>query len=115
MLSDDKNIETIAQLVEKLREYAQLKTEYLKLDFIEKTVKLFTAIFMIVVLSIILLLSLTYFSFAIAYALANVIGYPQAFCVVGGVYIVVFIVVICKRKNWIERPLVRFLATLLME
>lgn len=115
MLSDDKNIETIAQLVEKLKQYVSLKTEYVKLDFIEKTVKLLTALFMVVVLSIILLLSLTYFSFAAAFGLANLVGYPMAFFIVGAIYIIVFIVVICKRKSWIERPLVRFLATLFME
>ena len=34
MLSSDKNIETIAQLVDQLKHYAELQKEYVKLDVI---------------------------------------------------------------------------------
>lgn len=36
MFSNDKNVETIAQLVEVLKHYIGLQSEYMKLDVIEK-------------------------------------------------------------------------------
>ena len=38
-----------------------------------------------------------------------------AFCIVAGFYIVVFLLFMAFRKSWVEKPLVRFLASLLME
>ena len=43
MLSSDKNVETIAQLVEVLKHYFGLQKEYVKLDIIDKVVRLLTA------------------------------------------------------------------------
>ena len=43
MLSSDKNVETIAQLIEVLKHYLGLQTEYLKLDVIDKVVRLLKA------------------------------------------------------------------------
>ena len=44
MLSSDKNVETIAQLVETLKNYIGLQKEFVKLDVIEKVVHLVTAV-----------------------------------------------------------------------
>ena len=44
MFSSDKNIETIAQLVEQLKQYGGLRLEMLKLDATEKTVKIISAL-----------------------------------------------------------------------
>jgi hypothetical protein len=37
-----------------------------------------------------------------------------AFAIVGGCYLLFIIIFVLMRKRWIERPLVRFLAELLM-
>ena len=50
MFSNDKNVETIGQLVEVLKHYIGLQTEYVKLDVVDKVVRLLTAITMTVVL-----------------------------------------------------------------
>ena len=44
MFSTDKNIETIAQLIEVVRHYIGLQSKYMKLDVIDKIVRLFTAL-----------------------------------------------------------------------
>ena len=44
MLSSDKNVESIAQLVESVKSYVGLQGEYLKLDVIQKIVRLVTAL-----------------------------------------------------------------------
>ena len=40
MFSSDKNVESIAQLVESVKSYVGLQGEYLKLDVIQKVVRL---------------------------------------------------------------------------
>ncbi len=115
MFSNDKNIETIAQLVETIKHYIGLQSEYMKLDVIEKIVRLITVITLILVFSLLLVMTLIYISFAIAYALEPHVGLAIAFLIVAGVHLLNFLLFFLYRKRWIERPLVRFLASLLME
>lgn len=115
MFSNDRNIETIAQMVEELKKYASLKGEYFRLNIVEKAVRLITAITITLIFAILFLLALTYFSFCFAYAMATVIGNVAAFAIVGTIYVLLFILCLAFRKTLIERPLVRFLASILME
>ena len=115
MFSNDKNIETIGQLVEVIRHYVGLQNEYLRLDVIEKVVRLITALAIAAVTFLIILIIFIYLSFAAAYALAPHVGHPVAFLIVAAFYILVFLLFLAFRKSWVEKPLVRFLASLLME
>lgn len=115
MFSTDKNIETIAQLIEAIRHYIGLRTKYMKLDVIDKIVRLLTALIMVGLLLILLFLALIYLSFATVYALQPIMGMAAAFACVAGAYFLVLLLFVVFRKRWIERPLVRFLASLLMQ
>lgn len=115
MFSNDRNIETIARLVEELKKYASLKGEHIRLNIVEKAVRLITALTVALAVVILFLLALTYFSFGFAYAMANVVGNTAAFCIVGAIYVFLFIACIMFRKPLIEKPLVKFLASILME
>ena len=66
MFSSDKNIETIAQLVEQLKQYGGLKLEMLKLDATEKTVKIISALILGFVLLLIVCAVAICASFAVA-------------------------------------------------
>ena len=44
MLSSDKNVESIVELIGALKEHVELQKEYLELNVIEKVVKLVTAL-----------------------------------------------------------------------
>lgn len=115
MFSNDKNVETIAQLIEVLKHYIGLQSEYMKLDVIEKVVRLLTVITVVTVFCAILLISLIYFSFAAVYALQPLVGsLTWAFLIVGGSYLLLLIVFIMLRNVLITRPLVRFLGNLFM-
>lgn len=115
MFSNDNNVETIAQLVEVLKHYIGLQTEYVKLDVIEKVVRLLTVITVTAVLCLLLIISLIYFSFAAAYAIAPLIhSIAGAFSIIGGFYLLLLVIFIIFRHKLVERPLVRFLANLLM-
>ncbi|WP_297226456.1 phage holin family protein [uncultured Prevotella sp.] len=115
MFSTDKNIETIAQLIEVVRHYIGLQSKYMKLDVIDKIVRLFTALIMVALLSLLLFIGLIYLSFAAVYALEPFMGTATAFACIAGVYFVVLLLFVVFRKKWIERPLVRFLASMLMQ
>ena len=114
MLSSDKNVETIAQLIEVLKHYLGLQTEYLKLDVIDKVVRLMKAGAPGLFALLIIVAVVMYFSFALAFWLSNFMGMTKAFLIVGAVHLLIFILFVIFRKPWIEKPLVHFLAGLLL-
>lgn len=114
MLSSDKNVENIAQLIEVLKHYGELQTEYIKLNVIEKVVRLLTATALAIILFMILTALLLFMWLGVAHWLAAYIGLAGAFFVVAGLHAVVLALFIIFRKSWIEQPLVRFLAGLLL-
>lgn len=114
MLSSDKNVESIAQLVESVKSYVGLQGEYLKLDVIEKVVRLVTALMLTIVLLILGVAVLFYLSFAFVYWLEPHLGTAWAFFLVAMLFLALLILVFINRKPWIERPLVRFLADVLL-
>jgi len=115
MFSNDENIETIEQLVASIKHYIGLRSEYVKLDVIEKVVRILTAFVMLITLAVLLMLALIYASFATAYALAEAVGKPMAFFIVAAAYLLVLLLCVVYRKKWIERPLVRFLSKVLIQ
>jgi lipopolysaccharide export LptBFGC system permease protein LptF len=114
MLSSDKNVETLAQLIEVLKHYLGLQKEYVKLDVIDKVVRLLTAATLAVIFFLIIIAVLMFLSFAAAFWLSNYTGTATAFLIMGGIHLLIFIVFIIFRKPWIEKPLVHFLAGLLL-
>jgi hypothetical protein len=114
MLSSDKNVETIAQLAEIVKHYLGLQKEYLKLDVIDKIVRLLTFAALSIVFFLIVVGVAMFCSFALAFWLASYTGTALAFLVVGVIHLLLIIVVFIFRKEWIEKPLVRFLANLLL-
>ena len=114
MLSSDKNVEKIAQLVRVLKHYLGLQAEYLKLDTIDKVVRLLTAIALAVVFFLIIIAVALMLSLSVAFWLGQYIGMAPAFLVMALVHLVVLVLFFVFRKPWIEKPLVRFLASLLL-
>lgn len=115
MFSTDKNIDIIGRLVEILKHYVGLQSEYIKLGAIDKTVRLITGLIIVAVLSLIIILVLIFLSMAATVTLANIVGYAWAFCIVGVFYFLAFLIFLLFKKPLIEKPLVKFLTTLLME
>ena len=114
MLSSDKNVESIGQLVEALKEYVGLQKEYLELNVIEKIVKLVTALTMAIVFVLLGVAVLFYLTFALVYWIAPFIGHGLAFFLVALAFLGLLVLVCMFRKKWIEQPLVRFLANTLL-
>lgn len=114
MLSSDKNVESIAQLIEVLKHYLGLQTEYVKLDVIDKVVRLLTAAALAILFFMIIIAVFLYFSFAFAFWLSSFIGMALAFFIVALLHLLIFVLFLIYRKPWIQKPLVHFLATLLL-
>lgn len=114
MFSNDQNIETIGQLAEALKHYVGLQVKYAKLEVAEKVVRLLTVATLTVVLSLLLLLTVIFLSFAVAFALEPAMGAGGAFALVAGGYLLAFILSIVFLKPRIERRLIRFIASILM-
>lgn len=114
MFSNDQNIETIGQLVDTLKHYVGLQKEYVKLGTVEKTVRILTAIAMVAIIGVLLIFILIFLSFAAAFALGPVIGQVPAFSIIAAVYFIILLLFLIFRKQWIEKPLVKFLADLLL-
>lgn len=114
MFSNNQNIETIGQLVETLKHYIGLQKEYVQLSAVEKTVKVLTTVGITAIVCLLLMFILTFLSFAMAFAMCPIVGEVAAFAIVAGVYLVVLLLVLIFRKQWIEKPLVHFLAELLL-
>ena len=114
MLSSDKNVESIAQLIEVLKHYLGLQTEYVKLDVIDKVVRLLTAAALAILFFMIIIAVFLYFSFAFAFWLSSFIGMALAFLIVALLHLLIFVLFFIYRKPWIQKPLVHFLATLLL-
>lgn len=115
MISSDQNIENIASFVEEAKEWLCLRGRYTKLDIIDKMVRILTAVFVAAIIAVVLLLALIYLSFAVAYYIDEVIGYmPISFLMVSIFYLLFLLLIVKMRHSWIERPLVRFLVSILI-
>lgn len=114
MLSSDKNVESIVELIDALKEHVELQKEYLELNVIEKVVKLVTALTVAIIFVILGVAVLFYLTFAIVYWMEPLTGLGLAFFLVAVFFVALLSLAFAFRKQWIERPLVRFLANTLL-
>ena len=98
-----------------MKHYLGLQTEYVKLDVIDKVVRLLTTATLSVLLFLILIVVLLFASLGLAFWLSKHIGLTSAFLAVAAMHAFILLLVYAFRRPWIERPLVRYLARLLMK
>ena len=115
MLSSDKNVESLVQLIEVLKDYIGLQKDYLKFDIVGKLVRIITALTLFTIILILVIAILFYLSFAIVYWMAPTTGTALAFAIVALFFLLLLILTCTFRKRWIERPLIRFLANTLLD
>lgn len=114
MLSSDKNVESLAQLVIVLKDYIGLQKDYLKFDVIDKLVRLVTALTLTIIFFILMIGVLFYFSFATVFWMAPHTGIACAFAIVAAFFLLLLCVIFAFRKRWIERPLIKFMTKTLL-
>ena len=114
MLSSDKNIESLGRLIETLKDYIGLQAEYLKLDVVEKFVRLATVLAVGAIMLVLALAVVFYLSFAMVYWLEPATGVACAFAIVAAVLLLLLLIVYALRKPLIMKPLVKFIASILL-
>jgi hypothetical protein len=114
MLSSDKNVENIGQLLQLLKHYLGLQAEYVKLDVIDKVVRLLTVAVLAILFVLLIIAVMMFLSFAAAFWLGQHIGMAPAFVVVALFHLLLLFLFYVYQEKWIQRPLVRFLANLLL-
>ena len=108
-------MESIATLVETLKDYVVLQKDYLKYDVVDKLVRLSEALLLAFFIFGLVFAVVFYLSFALVYWLAPATGEAGGFAIVGGIYFLLLFLVYYKRKTWIEQPLVRTLTSILLD
>lgn len=114
MLSSDKNVESLARLIETLKDYIGLQKEYLKFDVIDKLVRLITALSLTIIMFVLVFAVLFYLSFAMVYWISPVTGTACAFAIVAAMLLALLIIIFSLRKPLITRPLIRFITGILL-
>jgi positive regulator of sigma E activity len=115
MFSSDQNVETFVQLFEQTKSYLKMQGDYVRLDLTEKMVRLLKALALFLLVLIFTLPVLLFLSLALAHAIASLTGMIGAYAIIAAVYSALMLLIFIKRKSWIERPLVRFLSSILLK
>ncbi len=115
LLSSERNIETLSELVAEVRAFVASRGEYYKLTLVEKTVRVLTAIVTFFFILLLGLLVVIFASIALALALSKSVGLIAACAIIAGIYLLLLLLCVIFRKCWIEGPIVRFFAKLMLE
>ena len=104
----DKVKENIDDIKVNTRSFVDANLDYFTLLGFKITTKASSLIVKIILLSLFLLLSLIFLSFALAYAIGiwienNALG----FLIVGGIYILISLILYFKGGNFIDRPMIK--------
>lgn len=114
MLSSDKNIETIGQLLVEIKHYIDLQGKNMQLGLVQKTSKLAGALVLVGLVCGLFAVVLIFLSFTLASMLAAFVGQTAGYLLVALVYLLLAALIYVKRKGWIETPITRFVASILL-
>ncbi len=116
MISSDKNIETISQLIVEVKKYAEIKGKCLQIDFVSKLSKLLAALVVVSALFLLGAIALVFISMLAASLLEPIVGgTAYSYAIIVAFYALLGITVYIKRQAWIEAPIVNFLGQLFLE
>lgn len=115
MFSSDKNIDNLQQLWAEAKKYVELQRDYARLQLVEKLTILVSTLILVFVLLVLAVIALFYLSFTLAYLLEPVVGgLTAAFGIITGGILALILLVVFLRRRLIVRPMVNFLANLLL-
>jgi len=113
MFANDKSIENLGQLYIELKRYIGLQKEYVRLELVEKLTLLFSGLVLTLILIILGMMALFYFSFTMAYILAPWVGgLTVSYAIITAFILLILACIYFLRKQLIVKPLVRFLTQL---
>ncbi len=115
MFLKKENIDSFKDLIAEVKKYLELQKEYTKIELTEKLSVLISILVMGMVFILIGTIALLYFSFALAYYMAQYVGgLGVSLTIMGGVLLVLILLIYLIRKKLIINPMVNFLAKLFL-
>lgn len=115
MLSSDKNVETIAHMAEVGKEYVGLQKQHLELSIVDKLVRVLMTLGLLIIFAFVVIAIIVLLSIAVGFWLASYVGYVAAFFIVAAIHMLLFLLLMAYRGPLIQRPLLRFVASLFLE
>lgn len=116
MFANDKSIDNLEALFKEVRKYIELQGQYVKLDLVEKLTILLSTLILILLLAILCMMALFYFSFMLVYTLAPLVGsLIGGYAVIGGIILLLAFIIYRFRKELIFQPMVNFLSRLFLD
>ena len=115
MFATDKTIDSLQALFTEVKNYVDLQKDYIKLDITHKLIVLLSTLILILVLVVLGMIALFYFSFTLAYVLEpHVGGLMNSYAIITGGIILLGVLIYWLRQQLIIRPLTTFIANLLL-
>ena len=114
MLSSDRNIETLSQLIEEIVHYAQLNGRSWKLSLVSKLSRLASALILSILLFMLASAVFVFLSFTFASTLALWVGTALGYAIIALFYLLLGVLIYLNRKTWVEAPVVNFIANVML-
>lgn len=114
MLSSDRNIETLSQLIEEIVHYAQLNGRSWKLSLVSKLSRLASALILSILLFMLASAVIVFLSFTLASTLALWVGTALGYAIIALFYLLLGVLIYLNRKTWVEAPVVNFIANVML-
>ncbi|MCZ8372493.1 LPXTG cell wall anchor domain-containing protein [Phocaeicola acetigenes] len=116
MFSQDKSIDNLESLVKEMKKYIELQGEYLKFDLVEKLTILLGTLILILLITVLSMMAVFYFSFMLVYALEPITGsLTGSYAMIGGIILLLAFLIYIYRKKLIFQPMVNFLSHLFLD
>lgn len=116
MFSQDKSIDNLEFLVKEMKKYIELQGEYLKFDLVEKLTILLGTLILILLITVLSMMAVFYFSFMLVYALEPITGsLTGSYAMIGGIILLLAFLIYIYRKKLIFQPMVNFLSHLFLD
>ncbi|MEJ8764008.1 LPXTG cell wall anchor domain-containing protein [Phocaeicola sp. HCN-40430] len=116
MFSQDKSIDNLESLVKEMKKYIELQGEYLKFDLVEKLTVLLGTLILILLITVLSMMAVFYFSFMLVYALEPITGsLTGSYAMIGGIILLLAFLIYIYRKKLIFQPMVNFLSHLFLD
>lgn len=114
MATTEDSATTFRSISDAASRYIKLLVEDTRLSVAEKLTRMFSAIALCALLTIISTVALVFISIAVALALAEALDPLWSFIIVAGFYIALLVILVCCRTSLIVTPIARFISRLLL-
>ena len=114
MLSSDRNIETIGQLIVEVKRYVDLQVKSMHIGLVSKVSRLASALVLAGLIVCMVAVVFIFLSFTLASVLGAWVGQSLGYLMVALLYLLLAFIVYIKRKSWIETPITRLIVSILL-